>query len=304
MTAAPRPDRTAPATRAGRVALATCAEEPGLDGEGRLLLAALSDAGVEAGPAVWDDPGQDWSGYDLVVVRSTWDYARRLPAYLAWADEVAAATRLLNDPALLRWTTDKSYLEDLARRGVPVVPSVFLPPGSDPAHPLLDVEHVVKPTVSAGSLDTLRLGAGEVERSTDHVRAIHASGRTALVQPYLASVDERGETAVVHVDGVLSHAIRKGALLEAGAGLVDGLFAQEQIEPREPSRAELDVARACLGLLPPTADGAPPLYARVDLLAGEDGPLVLEVELAEPSLFLEHADGAAERLAAAIAARL
>ncbi len=285
-----------------RVALATCAEEPGLDEEGRLLLAALGAAGVDAVPAVWDDPAVDWAGFALVVVRSTWDYPRRRGEFLAWVDHVAEVGRLLNEPGLLRWTTDKVYLRALAEAGAPVVPSVFLGPDEDPEHPLLDVAHVVKPTVSAGSLDTLRLGPDEVDRSVAHVRAVQATGRTVLVQPYLDTVDTHGETAVVFLDGAYSHAIRKAALLREGAGLVDGLFAEEEITAREPSRAELEVAERALAALP--ASAAPPLYARVDLLHDDSGPQVLEVELCEPSLFLQHAPGAADRLAAAVVARL
>lgn len=292
---------TATTTRP-RVALATCSEEPALDGEGQVLLAALDAAGVQAVPAVWDDPAVDWAGFATVVVRSTWDYPRRLTEFLAWVDHVAAVGRLLNEPALLRWTTDKTYLRGLAEVGVPVVPSVFVGLGEDPGHPLLGVAHVVKPTVSAGSLDTLRLGPDEAERSVAHVRAVQASGRSVLVQPYLAGVDSYGETAVVTLDGTYSHAIRKGALLRAGAGLVEGLYAEEDITAREPSAAELDVAARALAALPAT--DAPPLYARVDLLHDDAGPRVLEVELCEPSLFLQHAGGAADRFAAAVVARL
>lgn len=285
-----------------RVALATAGEEPDLDPEGRLLLRALAEAGLDAVPAVWDDAAQDWAAYDLVVVRSTWDYPPRLAAFLAWSQHVDDVSRILNGPELLAWTTDKRYLAGLAGDGVPTVRSLFLAPGEGPEHGLLDAEHVVKPTVSAGSLDTLRLGADEPGRSMGHVRHIHASGRTAMVQPYLDAVDSHGETALIYLDGRYSHAIRKGALLERGGDLVEGLFAEEEIEPREPDADERALGEACLGALPPSAE--PPLYARVDLLRGAAGPLLLEIELAEPSLFLDQAPGAADRLAAAILVRL
>ncbi|MHC1558844.1 ATP-grasp domain-containing protein [Actinomycetospora sp. C-140] len=288
-----------------RVALATSREVPGLlDDEGVLLRDRLRARGLDAGPAVWDDPEVAWDAVDLVLVRSTWDYALRRTAFLAWADEVAGRTRLYNPPGVLAWTTDKHYLLELADAGLPVVPSAIVEPGSDPdGHPFRAVEHVVKPCVSAGSKDTLRCGADETARSAGHVRALLDAGRPVLVQPYLPAVDEVGETAVVAIDGVASHAVRKGALLTRGAGLVDGLFAAEDITARDPSPAETDVAARVLDHV--TAHlGAAPLYARVDLLPGADGPLVLEVELAEPSLFLGHADGAADRLAAAVAQRL
>ena len=293
-----------PTTTIRRVALATCAEVPDLDDEGRLLLGALAGRDVDAVPAVWDDADVDWASYDLVVVRSTWDYAERLPEFLGWIDRVGAATRLLNPPGLMAWSTDKRYLADLASAGVPTVPSTFLVPGDGDDHPWLGEPHVVKPSVGAGSRGALRLGADEADRSRAHVRTLQAEGRTALVQPYVASVDTHGESALVHLDGVLSHALRKGALLTAGAGLVEGLFAQEEMSPREATGAEREVAAAALAAMPVPPGDEAPLYARVDLLLGDDGPLVLELELVEPSLFLEHVVGTAERFAGAIRARL
>lgn len=285
-----------------RVALATAAEVPDLDEEGRLLVDALVAEGLEAAPAVWDDADVDWAAYDLVVVRSTWDYPDRPAEFLAWAERVASSTRLENSLAHLRLSTDKHYLQVLARAGVPVVPSHFVEPGDDAAHPYLDREHVVKPAVSAGSRGTLRLGEDEVARSLAHVRDLQAAGRSVLVQPYLPEVDTAGETAVVFLGGEVSHAIRKGPLLERGAGLVEDLFAQEEITPREPSAAEVAVAEQTLAVLAAEVP-RPTTYARVDLLPTAEGPLVLELELAEPSLFLDHADGAARRLAAVVRER-
>ncbi|MEH3078473.1 MAG: hypothetical protein PGN11_17715 [Quadrisphaera sp.] len=290
------------------VALVTCSEVPDLDPEGQHLLAALRERGLDARPVVWDDEDVDWSAPDLAVVRSTWDYAPRRAEFLAWAARAADATRLLNPLPLLGWSTDKHYLAELEAAGLPVVPSAFVEVGDEGDHPYLDVEHVVKPAVSAGSRDTLRLGAHEAARSRAHVAAVHSSGRSVLVQPYLAAVDDVGETALVFLDGELSHAMRKAALLPAGGGLVEGLFAHEDMAPREPSAAEVEVGRAVVAEAARRARAAgaePMLYARVDLLPDDDGaPRVLELELVEPSLFLDHAPGSAARLADAVVRRL
>jgi glutathione synthase/RimK-type ligase-like ATP-grasp enzyme len=282
------------------VALATAREVADLDDEGRLLATALREHGAEVVAAVWDDPDVDWAAFDLVVVRSTWDYATRVAEFLAWAEHVTSVSRIENVLPLLRWTTDKHYLHDLERAGVPVVPSVFLEPGQEAAHELLDVEHVAKPAVSAGSRDTLRLGPEEQDRSREHVGTLLAQGRSVLLQPYLSEVDASGETAMIFVDGRFSHALRKSALLQPGGDLVAGLFAEEEIRPREASPQERSVADRAMGALP-VSD--PPLYARVDLLPTPDGPVVLELELAEPSLFLDHVPGSVERMAAAVLAR-
>ncbi|MGC1208343.1 MAG: hypothetical protein WA880_10365, partial [Ornithinimicrobium sp.] len=262
------------------IALATSVEVADLDDEGQDLAAELRRRGAEATAAVWDDETIDWSAYDLVVVRSTWDYATRREQFLQWAARISAVTTLANDAATLSWNTDKRYLLDLAAGNVPIVPSTFIEPGQSPQHDLLDGEHVAKPSVSAGSKDTLRLGPHEADRSTAHVERILASGRTALIQPYVEGIDTDGETALLFIDGKFSHAVCKAAILRPGADLVDGLFAAEEITPREPSRAERDIADRALVAIP---GDQIPLYARVDLLPSPAGPVLLELELAEPS---------------------
>jgi hypothetical protein len=157
--------------------------------------------------------------------------------------------------------------------------------------------------VSAGSRNTARYGPAERPAAERHIADLHAAAKTAMVQPYLSAVDEHGETGLVFIDGRFSHAIRKGPLLAPGGALVEGLFAPEEITAREPSAAERDEADRVMALI--VGRFGPLLYARVDLLAGPDGrPRLLEVELNEPSLFLAQDPASAERLAAAIFARL
>lgn len=280
-----------------RVALVTCAELPELDPDDRALLGPLRARGAVGEAAAWDDPNVDWSAPDLVVLRSTWDYTRRREEFLAWA---AAVPRLLNPAPLVAWNTDKRYLLELAAAGVPVVPSVVVEPGEVVADAVGEEGRlVVKPTVGLGSLDVavhdLRTVVGR-RAALAHATRLAAAGG-ALVQPYLPGVEEAGETAVVVLGGRVSHAARKGAMLAVG-GRADesGLYVRETITPRTPSQAELDVARAALAAVPPGL-GAP-AYARVDLVPGADGePLLLELELTEPSLFLAQAPGGVERFA-------
>ncbi|MBK9178032.1 MAG: hypothetical protein IPM45_00430 [Acidimicrobiales bacterium] len=284
----------------GPVALVTAAGARDLDEDLPPLLRALSVVGVRAEVAVWDDPAVDWARFGLVVVRSTWDYAARRDEFLAWAVAVEAVTRLRNRAAVLRWNTDKRYLGDLAAAGVPVPDSAWFAPGEAVALPPHE-GLVVKPSVGAGSVDAGRYGAGERDDAAAHVARLQAGGRHALVQPYLTSVDEEGETALVYLGGVLSHAVRKGPLLVPGTSIVGGLFAEEDIRPRQPTDAQRRVAERALAAVPGGA--ATLLYGRVDLVAGPGGePVVLELELTEPSVFLDHAPGAAERFAAAVAA--
>jgi glutathione synthase/RimK-type ligase-like ATP-grasp enzyme len=284
--------------RVPTVALVTCADLPDLDDDDRLIAPALAARGIDAVPAVWSDGAVDWDAFDLVVLRNPWDYTRHLPDFLAWAEGVP---RLANPLDVIAWNTDKRYLGELAAAGLPVVDTHYLAPGE--ALRPFDREVVVKPTVSAGARDTERFAPGNEAAAAAHLDVIHATGRTAMVQPYLAKVAHAGETALLHVGGTYSHAIRKGPLLTDGRAMVSDLYVEEQIDPREPSDAERAAAAAIMAEVERRFGAL--LYARVDLLLGDDGePALLELELTEPSLFLGTAPGAAERLADAIAARL
>lgn len=273
------------------MALATCSRLPFEHDDTPALLVALAALGVDASAQVWDDPAVDWASYDLVVVRSTWDYTWRREEFLAWAGSVPD---LANPAPVLRWNTDKRYLAELAAAGVPVVPTTFVAPGEDVEPPAY--EHVVKPTVSAGARDTRRFPAGE--DSSAHARALLADGRTVMVQPYQGAVDEAGETAVLLFDGAHSHAARKGPVLVPTLSDPDDV----SITPAGATAAQLEVARAALAVVPWSE---PLLYARVDLVPGPDGsPVLMELELTEPSLFLGTSPGAVERFAAAVRARV
>jgi glutathione synthase/RimK-type ligase-like ATP-grasp enzyme len=280
-----------------RVALVTCRELPVGDEDGPALQAACSAAGLDADWRVWDDPAVDWGSYDLVVIRSTWDYTRHRDDFVAWATSVP---RLANPADVVAWNTEKTYLRELADAGLPVVPTTWLEPGVEPRLPE-DGEYVVKPAVGAGARHTARYGPEHGEQARRHAAGLLAAGERVMVQPYLAAVDQVGETALLYCGGGYSHAIRKAPLLTGPDPDVPGLYRPETVEPREPSEEERAVAEAALAAVP----GGPQrlLYARVDLLPGPDGePLLLELELTEPSFFLTASPGAADRFARAVAA--
>lgn len=270
------------------------------------LLAAAGQAGLRTAVWAWDDPNHDWSSCRLALLRSPWDYTTRYPEFLAWLQRVEGQTQLLNPPALLRWNTDKRYLGALQVEGVAIVPTQFLAPGEAlPAE--LPAEFVLKPAVGAGSKGALRLQAHEQERAAAHLADLHAAGQVALLQPYLDRVDAAGETGLIYFDGEYSHAIGKGPLLRRESGLVEGLYALENIVARQPQPIQQQVAEQVLAALRrlPVSAGQTPLYARVDLLEGPAGEaMLLELELTEPSLFFATAPGAAERLIEGVAKRL
>ncbi len=283
-----------------RIALVSAAEAHARDEDEAPLTAALEALGLSVATPDWDDTTVDWSQFEIALIRATWDYTTRLVEFLAWARRTADQTRLLNPPDLVQWNTDKRYMADLEAADVPIIPSAFFPPGEAARFPASG-EFVVKPSVGAGSRGARRFAATATETAQRHARSLQDGGFVVLVQPYLASVDSRGETALLYYDGVFSHAVRKGPLLQMESAEVPGLFAPEKISARPASVAELEIGAAVLAAIP----GGVPLYARVDLIESASGtPQLLELELTEPSMFFDHAPGSAARFAAAITRRL
>ena len=237
--------------------------------------------------AVWDDASVDWEQFDLVVVRSAWDYAERWSEFLRWAEGVA---RIENPLPALHFGVDKErYLTLLAGRGVPVVHTSYEHPGDEPFAPLAD-PFVVKPAISAGGRRSARFEGGD-EAAAALVAEIVGAGDTAMVQPFVTG---EAEVSLVFVDGAYSHSLRRRAALPLGRPR-EVLYLDEELGPHQATSEERRVAEAALGLVPSST-----LYARVDLLGGR----VLELEIVEPSLYLSYDPAAADRLATAVERRL
>jgi glutathione synthase/RimK-type ligase-like ATP-grasp enzyme len=279
-----------------RVAIATSlSDEVDFDPDGRILLDALADVEIEGSMCVWNDRSVDWTDFELTVIRSTWDYTGDLSAYLAWARGIE---RLVNPFAVIEYSTDKHYLSDLAARGHRIVPTTFCDVGEEPEFP--DGGFVVKPTVGAGSIDADKFRGDEHARALAHVRELHTSGRDAMIQPYVASIDEDGERALVFIDGSFSHAMTKGAMLNVAADDRDALFRLEQMSWAQAESDAVSFAEAVLDEEPFRGI----LYGRVDLVRVPEGWAIMELELVEPSLFLTYDERAPRRLAEAIRSRL
>lgn len=263
-----------------RIVLASCRQLPGSDGDDDGVVAALRKRGLHAKWLPWDDPETEKA--DLVILRAAWDYAERREEFLAWT---ARVRNVLNAPEVIAWNSDKHYLQDLAAAGVPVLESHFFAPGD--ALTLPRGEIVVKPAVGAGSVDTHRFSEPAAARR--HANGLLKAGRDVLVQPYDSRVED-GETALVFIAGEQSHAFTKGPILppqgEHPPFDESGTYAAEMLSPADPDfemwdtgYAVLDAACAHVGI--PRSEL---LYARVDLIGGPDNPLLLELELIEPSL--------------------
>jgi glutathione synthase/RimK-type ligase-like ATP-grasp enzyme len=272
------------------LALVTCRAARDLDTDLPLLGCELPEAAVVA----WDDPTVDWGSFSAAIIRSTWDYHRRRDEFLGWARGVSAVTTLWNPIEVIEWNTDKRYLAELGRHGVPIVPTVFLDDRDridrSVADGAFDGDVIVKPTVGASASGVL-LTRDDPVAAERHARALLDGGFVPMLQPYLSSVERGGETGLVYLGGEFSHAFRRRVVLPS-ADADDDLLGNERSEARDATPAERLVGEAVMERLPPTA------YARIDLLDTPTGPVLLELELTEPSLFLHLDDGAPARAAA------
>jgi hypothetical protein len=279
-----------------KLAMATSADHPQLYADDLPLVAALASLGIESYAAVWDSPGAKWN--DPLIIRSVWDYHHRPAKFLKWIQDTGAHVPVFNDPSLVVWNSHKTYLRDLGARGVAVVPTLW----ADARSPL-DLaaafkergwrEVVIKPAVSASAHGAKRFTRERIAEAQAHLDRLAALG-TAMVQPYLASVEDYGERSFIFIEGKYTHAVRRQAVLSQP-------FEMENPAPRvEPTDAESALCRATLAALP-----IAPLYARIDVAPDAAGtPRLMEAELIEPRLYFREAPAAAGALAAALATRL
>lgn len=280
--------------------IASCKTLPEPDPDAEPLAAALEAAGVPAAVLGWDDPEVDWDAPIPTVLRATWTYALAPEAFRAWLTRVAAAAPMWNPLPLVLENVHKRYLVELPQRGVATVPTRLVERGqgislAEAADDFAADQLVVKPAIGAGSLDTERFLRGDDVRFAAHVDRLASRGEV-LVQPFIESVQDYGERSLVWIDGELSHAIRKTPRFSGDAERIDG--------PLPIADDEALLARAALA---PLLDrhGEALLYARIDMARNALGaPMIMELELIEPSLFFARRPGSADRFVAALIRRL
>ena len=267
-----------------RIALATAFDFPGLEPDSQLLRPAFPARGVDARPTIWSDPAVDWASFDAVVIRSTWDYFHREEEFLAWVEHTGrTAQRFFNPPDLIEWNAHKTYLRDLAERGVPVVDTQWIDRGETAT-----VEHdhaIVKPAVAGGAHGLERVSGG----------ATVTADVDLLIQPFLTSIVDEGELSLFYAGGEFSHMVRK--VPATGDIRVQPEFGSDvRLElPSDEARQTSEQVLDAIGRELP--------YARVDLVRAADGTLrLIELEIIEPQLYLAWAPRSAERFASAIAA--
>jgi glutathione synthase/RimK-type ligase-like ATP-grasp enzyme len=277
------------------VAFATYRQEPAIADDDQPVADALRRAGVAVTAAVWDNPDQDWSAFDAVVIRSTWDYHLRADHFGRWVRGFrSGGPRLYNPPEAVLWNVHKRYLFDLAARGVNVVPTKYLSAGADLRAVLGRRgwgDAVVKPAVAASAHGAWRVSSPAPEAAQARLAEQLAAGEV-LVQPFLPEVTSAGEWSLIFFGSEYSHAVRKRP---RGGDFRVQEHLGGSTGPAEPGPGLVRQARAAVA-----AVGHPLLYARVDGVERGGRLLVTELEVTEPSLYLAHGRGAAERFAEAI----
>lgn len=266
--------------------------------EDELLGSALDELGITSVRVDWSHPGVDWSKFRCAVFRTTWDYFERFPEFSAWLDRVGSQTRLCNEASIIRWNLDKHYLADLEDRGIPVVRSRFLEPGSETnLNDLLSEtgweEAVLKPCVSGAARHTYRIHHKNVRSVQSQVQSFLTS-EAFLIQPFISEVVHSGEDSLMVIDGQYTHAVRK--VPKKGDFRVQDDHGGT-VHPFRPSDEQIELAERTMDACRPV-----PAYGRVDMVRDNDGQWsVMELELIEPELWLRHHPPAAKNLARAIA---
>lgn len=290
------------------IALATCEKFPQFYGGEQLILAELERAGLAWQAPFWTDPTVDWASYDVVVIRTIWDYFERYTEFRAWLEKLkSAGARVLNPVATIEMNCDKLYLRALEERGVATVPTCWIAPGTAPAEVARQLEAldwheiVIKPSVSGGAFRTERLTLTELRARPNPLADILADSH-AMVQPFLPEIAEAGEWSFLFFGGQFSHSVVKRP--KAGDFRVQmnhgGTYEAEtaSAEIQRQAQAALDACRHLPG------GDAPRLYARVDGVVQGDRFVVVEIELIEPYLFLDQDEKAPARFVAALVEEL
>ena len=296
-----------------RVALPNCTDLPSWEVDDHAFHRALEREGVEWERPIWDDLSVDWARYDGVLIRTTWDYQEKEPAFLEWINHVSKCTKLFNPEPVVRWNTKKTYLRDLERAGARLTPTIWLDAGTN-----VDVRDILrergwtrgflKPVVGATARETLRFSSDSegLNRAQAHLDRL-LSSESMMLQPYLETVETQGELSALFFDGVFSHGVRKVPVpgdyrVQDDFGASDELYCFNEREVvqlgsilnalEKVLHTELKVEETLL-------------YARVDVLQDRDGGFYLnELELVEPSLFFRHDSASPARLAQALKRRL
>jgi glutathione synthase/RimK-type ligase-like ATP-grasp enzyme len=280
-----------------KIAFATCDEYPDLTVDDRLLLPELRKSGISVEPLVWDRADTALDDFDAIILRSCWDYHHKTQNFRRWLEKLEASTvPVFNSPKILKWNLDKSYLREIALRGVEIPRTVWLEAGEETdLTDLLEThkmgEAVVKPMVSMLGLDTWRTSIGMAKHDQEKFQDLLRT-KALMVQEYVSEIETVGELSLIFFSGIYSHCVRK--IPKPGEFRIHEEHGGTRRE-FQPDSAIIDQARKVL-----QAIGSPLLYARVDGVPVGGELQVMEVELIDPTFFLKYSEEASRRFAHAL----
>lgn len=273
-----------------KIAIATYEKSPDLNDNDRLMLPILAEKGFSVSPEVWDNPKVDWKSYDLVIIRSTWDYYLKPNEFRKWVSQfVDSKTRLINSPEIVLKNSHKFYLKELAEKGVGIIPTIFLSEKIGLEKLNIWKKVVIKPAVSAGSHET---EVFETANLTQEILDKKIGTGDWLIQPFLEEIKDAGEISMLFFGGKLSHAIQK--VPKSGDFRVQKQFGAQYLK-YEPTNELLEIAKNILEIA-----GKNSVYARIDGVMTQKGFLLMEVEMIEPDLYFEHAPDGPMRFVEAV----
>jgi glutathione synthase/RimK-type ligase-like ATP-grasp enzyme len=268
-----------------KLGLLTCQKLPNLIESDQALIPLLADKDILGEAVIWDDQEIDWSQYDALLIRNTWDYFEKIPQWLSWLDKIESLNLpMINSVKTVRYNMDKHYLNDLATKGISIVPSIFI--DIDENQRLYDIimnamwpTMVIKPTISAGAFLTSKFSIDEIDEIVDRYTKLDNKCDLVL-QPYLPEIETSGEISLIYFNATYSHGVRKTPKvgdfrIQSQFG---GIYQLIEVDDRI-----IEFGKKAL-----VATGNDCLYGRVDLVMIGENPHIMEVELIEPDLYFEH----------------
>lgn len=282
------------------IALLTCEKFPNLFEPDQQLIPELAKHGITAQPAVWDDASTDWTKFDWLIFRNTWDYYEKEHQFNHWLDQIEGLQiKTLNPTAVIRQNKHKFYLRDLEQKGVRILPTVFInKTDSLNLAKLIPKEWnkaVIKPAFSAGSYLTQVFSLEEIAVVNENYSEI-AKEKELLLQEFRPEIQTLGETSLIFFNKKYAHAINKKPA--AGDFRIQVQFGGIY-EAIQPNSALIEQAQKIVDTFPD-----PLLYARVDGIVIDNQLHLMEIECIEPDLYFNFSEGARERFVNAIVASI
>ena len=280
-----------------RIGFITSSDAPDIATDDRILVRELERLNVIGVPAPWDSHDVDWKAFDLLLVRSCWNYHLHPEKFEAWVNSIVRNNvRIANPPGLVLWNMNKNYLKGLMEEGVRIPDSVWL--AEHDFHPdtlykiLIEKgwdRAVLKPCISASSFRTTIVTPLNALEEGDTI-AQHFPKGGIILQKFMDAIPQHGEHSIIFFNGEYSHAVLKQA--RAGEFRVQHQFGGTA----RPASIPPEIVNAASNII--SKLDTVPLYARVDGIAADNNFTLMELELIEPVLFLSHAPHAARHFAA------